>query len=228
MPGRISAEPGRQLGRLGQALFGYLISSVHVCACGYWRVKLESATKEEILEFLVSRQGDPEVAIHPFLHPHPLTTQRSSGSAAQTFGGVGDSITEPTLPPTHPPSQRCRMAMGCACNRCALATRNCPESRVRTALPQLRMTVPTLTAPGHMRLGYTSHRADARSCLLAGSVRRLCTFPRITARPHFSSQYPTGHNPPPPSPLVTISKAVLTLRAPPCSSSASTSSSRYS
>jgi hypothetical protein len=46
-------------------LFGYLMSSVHVCACGYWRVKLESATKEEITDFLVSRQGNPEVPLIP-------------------------------------------------------------------------------------------------------------------------------------------------------------------
>jgi hypothetical protein len=43
------------------ALFGYLISSVHVCACGYWRAKLESNTPEELEEFLLSRHADPQV-----------------------------------------------------------------------------------------------------------------------------------------------------------------------
>jgi hypothetical protein len=45
------------------ALFGYLISSVHVCACGYWRAKLESNTPEQLEEFMQSRQADPEVRI---------------------------------------------------------------------------------------------------------------------------------------------------------------------
>jgi hypothetical protein len=42
-------------------LFGYLASSVHFCACGYWRAKLESNTKEEIADFLGTRHADPEV-----------------------------------------------------------------------------------------------------------------------------------------------------------------------
>jgi hypothetical protein len=43
------------------ALFGYLVSSVHVCACGFWRTKLESNTPEQLEEFLISRQADPQV-----------------------------------------------------------------------------------------------------------------------------------------------------------------------
>jgi hypothetical protein len=42
------------------ALFGYLISSVHVCACGYWRAKLESNTQDEINAFLHARGADPQ------------------------------------------------------------------------------------------------------------------------------------------------------------------------
>ncbi len=67
-----SADPGAGPARAEQVLFGYLMSSVHVCACGYWRVKLESATKEEIAEFLVSRQGGPEVPPHPRRLQHAL------------------------------------------------------------------------------------------------------------------------------------------------------------
>ena len=40
------------------ALFGYLISSVHVCACGFWRAKLESNTQEQLEDFLQSRNAD--------------------------------------------------------------------------------------------------------------------------------------------------------------------------
>jgi hypothetical protein len=43
------------------ALFGYLVSSVHVCACGFWRAKLESNTPEQLEEFLLIRHADPEV-----------------------------------------------------------------------------------------------------------------------------------------------------------------------
>jgi hypothetical protein len=42
------------------ALFGYLISSVHVCSCGFWRAKLDSNTPEELEEFLLSRFADPQ------------------------------------------------------------------------------------------------------------------------------------------------------------------------
>jgi hypothetical protein len=42
------------------ALFGYLISSVHVCACGFWRAKLESNTQEQLEDFLRSRDADPQ------------------------------------------------------------------------------------------------------------------------------------------------------------------------
>ena len=45
------------------ALFTYLISSVHVCACGYWRVKIESSTAEDVQAFLTSRGVDPEVSL---------------------------------------------------------------------------------------------------------------------------------------------------------------------
>ena len=42
------------------ALFGYLISSVHVCACGFWRAKLESNTQEQLEDFLLAREADPQ------------------------------------------------------------------------------------------------------------------------------------------------------------------------
>ncbi len=42
-------------------LFGYLASSVHFCACGYWRMKLESNTEEEIADFLGTRRANSEV-----------------------------------------------------------------------------------------------------------------------------------------------------------------------
>ena len=45
------------------ALFTYLISSVHVCACGYWRVKIESNTPEELQQFLVTRGVDSEASL---------------------------------------------------------------------------------------------------------------------------------------------------------------------
>ena len=44
------------------ALFTYLISSVHVCACGYWRVKIESNTAEDLRTYLASRSVDPEAS----------------------------------------------------------------------------------------------------------------------------------------------------------------------
>ena len=44
-------------------LFTYLVSSVHVCACGYWRVKIESSTAEDVQAFLTSRGVDPEVSL---------------------------------------------------------------------------------------------------------------------------------------------------------------------
>jgi hypothetical protein len=52
------------------ALFGYLISSVHVCACGYWRAKLESNTPEELDMFLQSRGADPQARRLPVLVPY--------------------------------------------------------------------------------------------------------------------------------------------------------------
>jgi hypothetical protein len=42
------------------ALFGYLVSSVHVCSCGFWRAKLDSNTPEQLEEFLLSRFADPQ------------------------------------------------------------------------------------------------------------------------------------------------------------------------
>ena len=42
------------------ALFGYLISSVHVCACGFWRAKLDSNTPEQLEDFMLSRSADPQ------------------------------------------------------------------------------------------------------------------------------------------------------------------------
>ncbi len=47
------------------ALFGYLISSVHVCSCGFWRAKLDSNTPEQLDEFLQSRFADPQASPHP-------------------------------------------------------------------------------------------------------------------------------------------------------------------
>jgi hypothetical protein len=38
----------------------YLMSSVHFCACGYWRVKIESNTREQLDNFLASRDADPQ------------------------------------------------------------------------------------------------------------------------------------------------------------------------
>ncbi len=74
----LTRKRGAKYRRPGQVLFGYLLSSVHVCACGYWRVKLESATKEEITDFLVSRQGSPEVP----LIPTPLAARAVLGGRA--------------------------------------------------------------------------------------------------------------------------------------------------
>ena len=47
-------------------LFAYLLYSVHFCSCGYWRVKLETNTDEEIATFLESRKADPQVLILTF------------------------------------------------------------------------------------------------------------------------------------------------------------------
>ena len=46
------------------ALFVYLVSSVHVCACLYWRVKIDSNDAAELQLFLVSRDVDPEASYH--------------------------------------------------------------------------------------------------------------------------------------------------------------------
>jgi hypothetical protein len=43
------------------------MSSVHFCACGYWRVKLESNSREQLDSFLTSREADPEVRRSPYL-----------------------------------------------------------------------------------------------------------------------------------------------------------------
>jgi hypothetical protein len=45
------------------ALFGYLISSVHVCACGFWRAKLESNTQEQLEDFLQLRGADLQARV---------------------------------------------------------------------------------------------------------------------------------------------------------------------
>jgi hypothetical protein len=47
------------------ALFTYLISSVHVCACGYWRIKIESSTEEDVNAFLTTRGVDPSARPDP-------------------------------------------------------------------------------------------------------------------------------------------------------------------
>jgi hypothetical protein len=49
----------------------YLMSSVHFCACGYWRVKLESNTRDQLDAFLASRNADPEVGMRPQPGPQP-------------------------------------------------------------------------------------------------------------------------------------------------------------
>jgi hypothetical protein len=64
-------------------LFGYLVSSVHFCACGYWRVKLEASTKEEVADFLGVRRADSEV-------PRPHAPAPSAGRVPAP--GVGRAL----------------------------------------------------------------------------------------------------------------------------------------
>ena len=47
------------------ALFVYLISSVHVCSCLYWRVKIDSNDAADLQLFLTSRNVDPEASCLP-------------------------------------------------------------------------------------------------------------------------------------------------------------------
>jgi hypothetical protein len=62
------------------ALFGYLISSVHVCACGFWRAKLESNTQQQLEDFLQSRGADPQARRSPAVIAFFLCTLLCTGS----------------------------------------------------------------------------------------------------------------------------------------------------
>ena len=90
-------------------LFGYLVSSVHFCACGYWRTKLESSTREELADFLGTRRADAEVprrAAPPSCSAMPFV--RLSAALTPSVRLRRTSATSMCVPPSADGSIVCR------------------------------------------------------------------------------------------------------------------------
>jgi hypothetical protein len=78
----------------------YLMSSVHFCACGYWRVKLESNTRDQLDAFLASRNADPEVGMRPQPGPQPQLAGKGMmwDSRRRGSGRIGSIVSNQSLP----------------------------------------------------------------------------------------------------------------------------------